>query len=195
MLLIDAPNDRWEAASHRLGRGTLRPDHVWVGRDGFRLRLTAATCDGAEVRTKDRVGFGSYTARMRTPNAAGSLSAFFLYADVAGGNDEIDIELLNDGSRQALLTTWVAGSRSHELKLTLPFDPAEAFHDYTLAWSAAELVVVADDRQLARWTDGYPTLPMRAMASVWWPIWLDCHPLASDRELLIDRIRIRPAAR
>ena len=193
-LLADEPRGPWRAAAHALGRGRLRPEQVLRhGTRGFRLRLAPGACDGAEVRSAARHHFGEFTARLRTPDAPGSLSAFFLFGDVpGGGDDEIDIELFNDGSRRALLTAWVRGKETRQAEVVLPFDPAAGFHDYTIRWTARALELVADGRTLARWTDGYPRQrAMHVMANVWWPRWLECRPLAEPREMVIEEIAYR----
>ena len=190
--LIDEPGGVWRAAEHRLGRGRMRPEQVLVSGAGFRLRLLATSCDGAEVRTIEHYHFGEYSARLKTPDAPGSLSAFFLYADVSGGNDEIDIEIYNDGTRQATLTAWVEGKKTRKAVVPLPFDPAAEHHNYTIRWLAKELVMLADGVRIGRWTGGYPRRPMRVIANVWWPVWLPCDPPATDRELSAEWIRLAP---
>lgn len=181
-----APHIGWRAASHRLGRGRMRADEVRAEGRGFRLRLLPGVCDGAEVRTVSRYHLGRYAMRMRTPRAPGSISAFFLYADVGGGNDEIDIEIFNDTSRVALLTTWMTGEKTHEQKVRLDFDPAAGLHDYAIRWSGSALRFEADGRVLAEMQDRYPTAPMKVMANVWWPVWMDCVPPSAPAELVIE---------
>ena len=183
----------WQPGGHALGRGRVRPQNVIASGAGFRLRLPAGRCDGAEVRSGDRVSYGEYSARMRTPHAPGSLSALFLYQDVPGGNDEIDLEIYNDGSRRALLTSWIAGKAVREARLELPFDPAAAVHEYTIRWSPREIVFLADGAVLRRFTSGIPASPMRVMANAWWPTWLECEAQAIDRELLLESLRLAPA--
>ena len=154
--------------------------------NGFRLGLVPGACDGAEVRTIARHQFGRYTMRMKTPTAPGSISAFFLYADVRGGNDEIDIEILNDTSRTALLTTWIAGEKTYELKLRLGFDPARNYHDYEIDWSRSTVAFRADGGRLAVLHKRVPTTPMKVMANIWWPTWTQCAPLSSSLALEIE---------
>lgn len=180
----------WQAARHTLGRGALLPGGVLRRGEGFRLTLPRGTCDGAEVRTSARFQYGEYTARMRTPVAPGSLSAFFLYQDVRGGNDEIDIEILNDGSRRILLTTWVAGRKAQEATLRLPFDPSAAHHDYTIRRDERSVSFLADGVVLRRWTSGVPGSAMRVVANAWWPTWLSCAPPGADQALDIEWIRL-----
>lgn len=174
----------WEATSHPLGRGVLRPEHVLPGAP-IRLRLPAGRCDGAEIRTERRVLHGEYGVRMRTPHAPGSVSAFFLYQDVPGGNDEIDIEIFNDGSRRALLVVWVAGKVTREAEVVLPFDPAADFHEYAIRFASGSVQFRADGKLLGEWTTGLPTRPMRLFVNAWWPAWLPCAP-GPDRALLVE---------
>ena len=188
-----AASPAWESGAHALGRGRLSPANVASSGDGFRLRLPAGRCDGAEVRSAKRVHYGEYSARMRTPDAPGSLSALFLYQDVRGGNDEIDLEIYNDGSRRALLTVWVGGKAVHEARIELPFDPSAAMHEYTIRWAPVEITFLADGALLGRFTSGIPKRPMRLMANAWWPVWLPCERLPSDRELLVESLRLLPA--
>ncbi len=181
----DAP---WFAAGHRLGRGAMRTDRVLSAGEGFHLVLGAGSCDGAELRSRARYHHGTFTARLRTPDAPGSISAFFLFGNDRGEDDEIDIELYNDGSRRGILTAWRDGRRLRSQDILLPFDPAAALHDYGIAWEARSLVFTADGAELARWQDGYPRRPMRVILNTWWPTWLECSPLSTARHLIVERI-------
>ena len=103
----------WELATHALGRGFVRGGNVALGAGTAALTLAAGSFDGAEIRGTERVGFGTYGARMRTPRVPGSLSAFFLYEGGSDIADELDIEIFNDDSRRVMFTTWVAGKSTH----------------------------------------------------------------------------------
>ncbi len=191
--LANAPRGVWHAPGHRVGRGRMRADHVLSNRNGFILRLPATSCDGAEVRTRELYQYGEYAARMKTPDAPGSLSALFLYESAGDESDEIDIEIYNDGSRRALLTAWMDGKTTQSKNVLLGFDPATGYHDYVIRWSKKDLVFLADGVSLARWTKGYPRRPMRVIANVWWPKWLPCVESPATRELSIEWIRLSPA--
>ncbi len=192
-LLVNQPDSLWRAGTHRLGRGRMRPDQVKIAGNGFELRVLGGTCDGAEIRTNMPFSFGSYSIGMRTPVAPGSISTFFLYGSNSGDkNDEIDIEIFNDGSRDVLLTAWKNGRETNQSTVKLPFDPAAEYHNYTIRWSVHDLEFLADDRRLARWTQRYPKSPMRVMASVWYPHWLQCSPGPLDAKLEIQRITLAP---
>lgn len=179
----------WRAGDHALGRGRVRPGQVAAG-DPMRLRLAPAQCDGAEIRTDARHRAGRFSARIRTPFTPGSLSGFFLYEDVTGGNDEIDIEIYNDGSRRVLLSTWVAGEMTNHAERTLPFDPAGADHAYTIEWGESFVRFLADGAPLEEFTTRLPTKAMRLMTNVWWPTWLGCDGGGAGGELLIREISI-----
>ena len=179
----------WERGDHPLGRGFVRPGLVASSSRSVRLELDDDGRDGAEIRTSERVGFGSYTVRMRTPYAPGSLTAFFLYEDVATGNDEIDIEIFNDGSRLALLTAWMDGEQVRQDSVPLPFDPADGAHEYTIAWQAGAIDFAADGAPLAEWGGRLPRRPMKLMLNLWWPRWLEPAPLPGPRAAEVEWVR------
>jgi beta-glucanase (GH16 family) len=140
------------------------------------------------VRTPTAFGPGTFRTRLKAAAAPSSLTGFFLYAppDYAS---EVDIEILNDGTRRAILSVWLEGASGHSAEVKLPFDPADGVHRYVIEWRAAEVALFADDSRLARWTTRLPAAPMRAKVNVWWPTWLACTP-ASGLELVVDGVRI-----
>ena len=126
----------WVPGDHPLGRGFFEPENVsHKGNKLLVLTLPAGTHNGGEIRSASRVQFRDVEVRLRTPRASGSISAFFLYEFVLRRNGEIDIEILNDGSREILFTTWVGGQQTNHVRHTLSFDPAVGFHDYRIEWS------------------------------------------------------------
>jgi beta-glucanase (GH16 family) len=180
----------WTADTHPLGRGSVRSTNVTLGGGTAALALSADAYDGAEILTTTRYGTGAYEARMRTPNAPGSVSAFFLYQGVAGGNDEIDIEIFNDGTRRIMFTTWVGGRETNNVIRTLPFDPAAGLHDYRIEWSNKLVRFRVDGVVMQEFRRGIPKQAMFVMANTWWPTWLTGPLLAAPQTFEIDRIRI-----
>jgi beta-glucanase (GH16 family) len=180
----------WTTDTHPLGRGSVRVENVALGGGAAALSLAAGAYDGAEVYTAARHGTGAYEARMRTPHAPGSVSAFFLYQGVAGGNDEIDIEIFNDGTHRIMFTTWVAGRETNNVIRTLPFDPAAALHDYRIEWSAKVVRFRVDGVVMQEFRRGIPRSAMFVMANTWWPTWLTGPLLAEPRTFEIDRIGV-----
>ncbi len=181
---------RWERGEHALGRGVLRPGNVAIGGGAASLTLPAGSFDGAEIRSTERFGHGVYEARMKTPRAPGTISAFFLYEGGSDIADELDVEIFNDGSRRVMFTTWVAGESTHNATLQLPFDPADGFHDYRIEWSRDHVRFVVDGVAMQEWRDALPANPMYLMANTWWPAWISGAPLEAPQPLQIDRIRV-----
>lgn len=182
-----APISGWSIGVHPLGRGHLRAENVTFGETPV-LSLSADAHDGAEIASAARHGHGVFEARMRTPRAPGSLSAFFLYEGVEGGNDEIDIEIHNDGSRRILFTTWAAGVQTNAGTATLAFDPADGFHDYRIEWRPGLARFSVDGQVLQEFRHGIPANHMFVMANAWWPAWLSGPLLASARRLEIEHV-------
>lgn len=195
--VVEVGGTGFHPGGHVLGRGLLRPENVLRRDEGFHLRLSRARCEGAEIRTNERYGDGTFSARMRTPYAPGSLSAFFLYEDAPQRNDELDIEILNDGSGKVLLTAWSEGEMTGQEIIRLGFDPSEEVHEYSITRAGPRVEMRIDGVLMASWRRRMPEGPMRVVANVWWPTWLPCEPGGSgDRGALeVERIEIRGAER
>ncbi len=125
---------------------------------------------------------------MRVPEVPGSISAFFLYEGDRRRNDEIDIEIMNDGSGDVWFTTWVAGHRTNHTRYTLPFDPGAGFHDYGIAWERNRVRFLVDGVQVEEFATGVPKDAMYVMANAWWPTWLDGPVPLEPEQVVIDRI-------
>jgi len=170
---------RWRRGSHPLGRGHVVPRNVAVEGGKLRLSLSADGHRGAELRSRTRHLHGSYAARMRAAPVPGTITALFLYQDVAEGNDEIDVEIVNVPPARIILATWVGGEITNRAELPLPFDPAADFHDYRIDFHPGTVAFLVDGVELQRWTRGLPTRPMRLMVNAWWPRWLTAPPAAT----------------
>ncbi len=101
--------NRWSKGDHKLGGSYLDPKNVGVSNGNLAIKLPARTLNGGEIMSKDLYGEGSYSARMKLPNALSSITRFFLYQafDYAS---EIDIEIYNDTSRRVMFSTYSGGS-------------------------------------------------------------------------------------
>ena len=178
----------WVPANHPLGRGWLDPENVSPREQHA---LTHASRELRRRRGPVRLARAISRCRgvrLRTPDAPGSISAFFLYEFVRRRNDEIDIEILNDGSREILFTTWVAGKqtnprathtslRSHGRVPRLP--------NRVVAWPGT---FPGDGELMQEWKEGVPRDAMYVMSNAWWPVWLNEPPLGTPRLHEIDRI-------
>ncbi len=178
----------WIPGDHPLGKGWLDPDNVSHGSNTLLLTLPAGSYDGAEIRSASRVQFRNVEVSLRTPEAPGSISAFFLYEFVRRRNDEIDIEILNDESPEILFTTWVAGKQTNHVRLELSFDPTVDFHNYRIEWSRNRVRFLVDGELMQEWTEGIPRDAMYVMSNAWWPTWMNGPTLNEARTHEIDRI-------
>jgi len=181
--------DRWTEGDHPLGKGSFRPENVSVADDLLKLRLPADTYDGGEIRSAERLRWGTYEARIRVADAPGSIATFFLYEYTRTNNDEVDIEIFGDGSRRVMFTTWVRGRQTNHVVVVLPFDPSAGFHDYRIEWSPGAVRFAVDGVTRAEFTDGIPSSAMYVMANAWWPVWLDGPTPSEDRTSDYDWIR------
>ena len=178
---------RWSEGNHKLGRSNLDPANVSVSGGNLGIKLPARTTNGGEISSDALYGHGSYTARMKLPNAPSSITGFFLYEppDYAS---EIDIEIYNDTSRKIMFSTYADGKQTHTQTMTLPFDPTAGFHDYRLDHAPGSIRFYADGVLMKEWKDGLPESSMRLYANAWFPTWLDGRKSAKDKFVLVDSI-------
>jgi hypothetical protein len=105
--------ERSSERDHQLGRSYLDPVNVGVGAGNRRIKLPACSLEGGEIRSNALYGYGTYSARMKLPNAPSSITGFFLFEppDYAS---EIDVEIYYDSSRRmAFYSTYAGGAQTH----------------------------------------------------------------------------------
>ena len=82
---IDKDNDyfhntTWSKGDHKLGRSYLSPNNVGATDDNnLEIKLPANSGEGGEIKSQNTYKYGSYTARIRVPDAPSSITGFFLY--------------------------------------------------------------------------------------------------------------------
>jgi endo-1,3-1,4-beta-glycanase ExoK len=163
---------RWSKGDHMLGRSYLDPANVDVDGENLRIKLPARTTNGGEISTRDLYGYGSYSARMKLPNAPSSITGFFLYK-APDLESEVDIEVFNDSTRRVMFTTYSGGRQTHTETMQLPFDPTTGFHEYRFDYSQASVTFYADGIEMRSWDTGIPQTSMHLMVNSWFPKWLD----------------------
>jgi beta-glucanase (GH16 family) len=176
---------RWTASAQHLGRGELRTGSARVADGALALTIPRGTRDGAGLRSRPAYGDGRFEARIRVPAAGGSLTGLFLHRGPAG-ESEIDLEIRNDDSRQALLTVYSRGQVTHSDRVLLPFDPTRDFHTYSIQRRGGSVTFRADGERLRTFEGGVPRPPMHLHLTTWWPRWLAGKPLAADVAALVD---------
>jgi len=169
---------RWSKGNHTLGRSYLDPANVSVSGGNLRIALPARTFEGGEILTNELHGYGSYSARMKLPNAPGSITGFFLYR-APDYEREIDIEVYNDATRRIMFNTYAGGRQTHTRTVQLPFDPTTGFHEYRFDYlkgastGATSVAFYVDGQKMKAWNTGIPRTSMHLMLNTWFPTWLD----------------------
>jgi endo-1,3-1,4-beta-glycanase ExoK len=163
---------RWSKGDHMLGRSHLDPANVDVDGQNLRIKLPARTLDGGEISTTGLTGYGSYSARMKLPNAPSSITGFFLYK-APDLESEVDIEVFNDSTRRIMFTTYSGGRQTHTETTRLPFDPTTGFHEYRFDYSQNAVTFFADGVEMRTWDTGIPQTSMHLMVNSWFPSWLE----------------------
>lgn len=92
----------------------------------------------AEIRTKQRFGYGYYEARLRPVDSAGTVSAFFTYigpgTDKRMPHDEIDFEILGKDPRQVQLNFHQNGKGGNESKVEFGYNASGRTADLAFEW-------------------------------------------------------------
>ena len=185
-LRIDFIDYNFFKATHRLGRGRLDPDNIIQEDEIIKIISPANSYQGGEIRTEKYFGYGSYRVEMKTDYAPGSFAAFFLYEDVKGDNDEIDIEIYNDGSGQIDFVTFTQGEKTNYKIKELPFDPASDYHEYRIDYFPEKILFYVEDELMAAFNSQLPSAKMKVMINHWWPNWLE-----ADKDHQASEIQIR----
>ena len=175
-------------ATHRLGRGWLYPDNIIQEDNIIKILSPANSYQGGEIRTEKYFSYGSYRVVMKTDYAPGSFAAFFLYEDVEGVNDEIDIEIYNDGSWQIDFVTFIQDEKTNYKNRELSFDPASGFHEYRIDYFPKQILFYAGDELMATFDSQLPSAKMRVMINHWWPNWLEAEKKHQASEIKIKEI-------
>ena len=179
-----------EVASHSLGRGRFRAENVELDDDYLVLRSGENNFDGAEVRTTERLGYGSYTVKLKSDYAPGSFTAFFLYQDVEEDNDEIDIEIHNDESGKIDFVTFNDGEKSNFKQVEVDFNPTEDFYEYRIDYYPEQISFYVEGEKLAEFDSDLPSDEMKLMINHWWPNWLEADENHQASRVYIEQLTI-----
>lgn len=185
----------WRVSTHPLGRGRFDPRNVHFGPGGLTLVLPQGSLDGGELQAREVFGSGTYSARMRTAAAPGSLSAFFLYVYDAAtdSSDELDFEVPAGEPYRVIVTVWRIGSKIPAAQRTAPldFDPSAALHDYAMRRAMGNVVFLVDGREVFR-SARAPTAELRPIFNLWYPTWQDPTVPPAPGAVTVDRFAFRP---
>ena len=179
----------WNKSSHRLGKSYLNTNNVDFNNGHARIRIPAETLAGGEFSSTLQFKYGTYRASMLLPHVPGAITGFFLYQGPSGANDEIDIEIYNDGNWQIEFTTWLHGIETNTVTKPLKFDPSAGYHEYRIDFYPQEVSFFVDGRLLQRYTSGLPTEAMKLLVNTWFPDWLPGVPPSTDKYTYVDWIQ------
>ena len=177
----------WSKGAHPLGRSYIDPANVDVSGGNLRIALPARSYEGGEVLTNDLLGYGSYPARIRLPNASGSITGFFLYKS-PDYESEIDIELYKDSTRRIMFTTYAGGRQTHTEILPLPFEPTAGFHEYRFDYAPDAVTFYVDRQPMKTWNDSIPHTSMHLILNSCFPVWFNSGKPKKTTYTYVDHI-------
>lgn len=95
----------------------------------------------AEIQTKQRFGYGTYEARMKTDTGPGLNAAFFSYIGPSDKQpwDEIDFEVLTKDTSKVQVNAYIAGKGKNEKLVDVAGGTENAFNDYAFVWEKDRL--------------------------------------------------------
>jgi hypothetical protein len=178
-------------SEHSLGRGRFKVENVKITDDVLILKSEKNCFNAAEIQTTEKFGFGSYRAKIKSDSAHGSFTALFLYQDIEDNNDEIDIEIHNDGSRRIDLVTFKNGKKTNFIQKKLDFDPSSNYFEYRIDYFSDSIAFYADKTLLYEFNNDLPDSKMKLMINHWFPNWLDAEKKHSESKVYIRNIEIQ----
>ena len=162
-------------------QGTLSADHVDLSTGMLRLTLTQSVADGlatsvgAEIRSKQLFGYGTYvwvaraastsaTAEGPGSAASGSVTDVFNYID--DSRTEIDFEYEGQFPSTLEMTNYSGVSNTQTSSAPVPAAD-RSFHEYKFVWSAAKIEFYVDGTLVSTHTQHIPSAPAAALINLW----------------------------
>ncbi|HOD42523.1 MAG TPA: glycoside hydrolase family 16 protein [Candidatus Wallbacteria bacterium] len=152
------------------------------------LEITAGTFDGGELESVKTFSRGRFDAFIKIPqsrqaaNKLKSVTGFFLFDPAT--EDEITIEIFNDGSRRVWLSTFIGGGDpAGHIETVLDFDPSDGPHAYSISHEGDRVDFYADSVLIGTISGGgaTPKVPtgenMKIYFNSWFPSWKEFQPL------------------
>lgn len=136
-----------------------------------------------------RASSGPGSSRVPEPYAgAKCVTGFFLYDPAT--EDEVTVEIFNDGSRRAWFSAFCAGTQTAHFPAVLDFDPAGGFHDYAIVYSPGKAVFTVDSKVMCALPRDGEKVPssgrMKVFFNSWFPSWKEFRPLAEGDAPVTD---------
>lgn len=122
-----------------------------------------------EVKTKARLGYGWYEARIRTAAGSGLNTAMFTYSGppLTKVHDEVDFEFLGKSPTKVQLNYYIAAKGGRETLPDLGFDASKGFHIYAFEWTPDRIRWFVDGRLVRTATGALPQVSGQFFVSLW----------------------------
>ncbi|MBB6465683.1 endo-1,3-1,4-beta-glycanase ExoK [Aminobacter lissarensis] len=124
-----------------------------------------------EVQTKERFGYGTYEARMKTGTGSGLNAAFFTYIGPVHKkpHDEIDFEVLTKDPSKVQVNAYVGGKSNDEKLVDVPGGADKGFNDYAFVWEKERLRWYVNGQLVHEVTEPsqLPSNPQKIFFSLW----------------------------
>jgi endo-1,3-1,4-beta-glycanase ExoK len=137
-------SDGWNNGSHQnctwsKGMVELSNNVLSLGFEKQTLKDRDYVC--GEIQTKQRFGYGTYEARLKTDTGSGLNAAFFTYIGPSDKQpwDEIDFEVLTKDTSKVQVNAYIAGKGKNEKLVDVPGGTENAFNDYAFVWQKDSL--------------------------------------------------------
>jgi endo-1,3-1,4-beta-glycanase ExoK len=157
-------NCTWSKDLIRLSDGALT-----LGFEKRKLKDRDFGC--AEIQTKQRFGYGTYEARMKTDTGSGLNAAFFSYIGPSDKQpwDEIDFEVLTKDTSKVQTNVYIAGKGKNEKLVDVAGGTENAFNDYAFVWEKDRLRWYLNGQLVNTITDPakLPTHAQKIFFSLW----------------------------
>ena len=164
-----------------VNHGTLSAEHVDLSTGMLRLKLTQtvsgglATSTGAEIRSKQLFGYGTYiwvaraASTSATPRGEGSAvsgTVFDVFNFINDSETEIDFEY--QGQSPATLEMTNYSTVSHSQSTSAPVPGADSsFHEYKFVWSEKKIEFFVDGTLVSTHTEHIPSAPAAVLINLW----------------------------
>jgi beta-glucanase (GH16 family) len=164
-----------------VNNGTLSADHVDLSTGMLRLALrqsvsgALATSVGAEIRSKQRFGYGTFVWVVRaastspTPDGAGSAVSGTVtdaFNFINNSETEIDFEYQGQYPGRLEMTNYSSVANNQTTSTTVP-DAESRFHEYKFIWSGSKIEFYVDGVLVSTHAEHIPSAPAAALINLW----------------------------
>jgi endo-1,3-1,4-beta-glycanase ExoK len=164
-----------------INSGTLSAEHVDLSTGMLRLKLTQtvsgalATSTGAEIRSKQPFGYGTYmwvaraASTSATPRGAGSAvsgTVTDVFNFINDSETEIDFEYQGQSPSTLEMTNY--STVSHNQSTSTPVSGADSgFHEYKFVWTPGKIEFYVDGTLASIHTEHIPSAPAAVLINLW----------------------------